>query len=337
MSYAAINQSTYVSLSQAETWKQPLASGVTLESEGSVQEFTPEGFKLPTQQNQNTEHTKITGKGVPDFNDILLWLSGVFHYQNTNTIVTPNSPPNLYQHNFIFNNSTPNVTDLYDIVVGSTDYAEKATDIKLTSFNLKLNRTGSQELSFSGYGKKIITSEDLDVVGNVYPIIFEQVQESPATAITWLVKYGSAHNTINSIFTSPFNVEIGLDSLANMVYGFNRTLTYNEMVDIKPKSSVKLKMPINSHSLALRDNLSLGTRKWISIEAQGRALYIDNAVPANNKYELIKFDIPVKVSSVPKRATDQGVLSFDYEFTWDGSSSEPMKVTVLNTIENIWA
>lgn len=327
MSFAAINQSTLISKAGQNNWYRLRSSGVEINAEGNMSQFDPDGSKLSTQSNLNTEMTKVTIKGVTDYNDILIWLHGVFKHVSSALVPTATL---AYEHNFIYKNWESNNVILYDIYSGSTDYAELTTNVKLSQFGIKLPRTGQQEISGAGIGDSI--KDSINDAGITFPTTDDVIPESPALAVQWacyLSDTKAGLNTANMLY-SPFNMEVMLDSITNAMFGYNRTTSPNEKMDSKPKTSFKLKLPINAESSALKQTMRKGETKWLRLQSIG------NTIESNIK-DKFEFDFAVKVSSVPSKGTEQGALSYDYEFilTLGNDGSEPT-IKLINAIDFFW-
>lgn len=298
------------------------ASSLDLQREAGFDSHKPAGNRHITVSNLVTEQAKIALTGKADYNDLYFWLAGALVVPVTTRLIP--STGLAYEHVFAPDHDGPNARLMYTVNQGDSTYCEQAMNFIMAAIGLKLQRTGGQDITGSGFADAVKDSINDAITMNGSPT---ELAEAPIPATHFAAYVADTQGGLDgaTMLDDPFLMEWMLDAIAGAIFGYNRSASFSKHTETDPKGTEKLKLPINAVSLALRATMRAGATKWIRLQAIGPV------IEGATTYTL-EIDTKVKVSAAPSKGPEQGALSLEWSFVWSG---EGTTVTLINTFAGL--
>lgn len=293
---------------------------------GDVTTYSATGHKYDQVSEENTEWTDFTVGGLMDYNGVLYPLCGVM---GATTPVAHAS--SVTAKDWIL---TPPVSgsvapQTYTAQQGDSVRAHEFAYGLFTDFGYTLTRKGVKLASTKGIAQALTDGATLT---------------STPVAVALATMVAKQFN----IYLDPTSAGLGTTQLLKVlqvdyafagVYGpfwpINRSnISFTSHVDVKPKSSVKLKVEADSVGMGLLTSLQQGTTQYLRVEAQGAQIASDGGTGSDPIYNGFQHDMAIKIGKPSTFSDDSGIFAIEWDCTIveDSTWGKAQTITVTNLI-----
>lgn len=330
---ATINQRIQIGAESVSALGTGVAAGKRLQCfdfvmgiNADITNYAPTGHKYDSEQEEDTEWVDTTMSGKMDYNGVLYPLAGTMG--GTTTPVAHAS--SVTAKDWIW---TPPLTgsvvpQTYTIEQGDSTRAHKITYGLYTSFGYTITR---KDATISG---KMISQ----------PITDGITMTATPTAIALAPMIGKHVNvyldsTSSGLGTTQLlkvlQIAYMFDGIYGPFYPLNRANAgFTSHVDIKPKTTVKIKMEADSNGMAPLSYLQAGTTYWLRVDAIGAQIASDGGTGSDPIYNEFQHDMAIKFGKPSTFEDDSGVYVLEWECTIveDATWDKAQMVTVTNLL-----
>ncbi len=290
--------------------------------------FGSSGHKYDQVQEENWEQTSLDAQGNLDFNGVCYLLASVMgsvspvaHGSSSTAKDWIFTPP-------IYGSIVPQT---YSIQQGDSIRARSLSYGILNSFGYKGTRKQPFTVNAKGFGQALSD-------GIILSSSPTAVALSPVVGKFFNVYLDTTSGGIGTtLLTRCFSVEYAFDNVYGPFYPLNRANpSYTGHVDLKPKTTLKLKLETDATGLATMQTTYLqgGSTAYIRVQAQGNQIASDG--PGSVK-ATFQHDMACKVGKPSTLGDDQGIFAVEWEFTvvedasWNSGQAQQVTVTNLLT------
>lgn len=290
---------------------------------GDLTQYAATGHKYDQVSEQNTEWTDFTTGGLMDYNGVLYPLCGVMgvatpvvHLSSITAKDWVLTPP-------VSGSVAPQT---YSMQQGDSVRAHEVAYGLFTDFGYTLTRKDIKLANTKGIAQAI--SDGATLTSN----------PTAVALATMVAKQFNVYldSTSTGLGTTQLLKVLQVDYAFSGVYGpfwsINRANTsFTAHVDLKPKSSVKLKVEADSVGMGLLTSLRQGTTQFLRIDAQGAQIASDGPGAINNEF---MHDMAIKIGKPSTFSDDSGIfaIEWDCDIVEDATWGKAQTITVTNLI-----
>lgn len=327
---ASINQLVQIGAESNTALGTPVACGKLLECfdwvfgiNGDITQYAATGHKYDGVSEQNTEWTDFTVGGLMDYNGVLYPLCSIMgattpvaHMSSTTAkdwILTPPITGGI-------------VPQTYTAQQGDAVRAHQVAYGLFTDFGYTLTRKDIKLNGTKGFAQAIddgatMTSNPVAVA--LAPMVAKQFNvyldsTSAGLGTTQLLK--------------ALQVDYAFAGVYNPFWPINRSnISFTSHVDVKPKSSVKLKVEADSVGMGLLTSLRQGTTQYLRVDAQGAQIASDGPGAVYNGFQ---HDMAIKIGKPSTFSDDSGIfaIEWDCDVVEDSTWGKAQTITVTNLL-----
>lgn len=296
---------------------------------GDIAAYAATGHKYDAVQEENTEWVDLTVGGNLDYNGVIYLLNGAMGAVNPAAYDSSATAKGWTFIPPIYGSIDPKT---YTLQQGDSVRAHSAAYSLISSFGYTLTR---KEVKLSSKGITQPISDNISLTANPTAIAL-----APSVGKHWNVYLDS---TSGGLGTTQLPKALQVDFMFDNVYGpfwpINRAnIGFTSHVDLKPKTSVKLKLEADAQGMAMLGYLQTGVTYWLRVQAQGNQIASDGAPGGTTPiYNMFQHDMAIKVGKPSPYSDDSGIFAIEWECnvvedaTW-GMAQELLVVNLLGSL-----
>lgn len=326
---SSINQRTQIGAESISALGTSVAASKLLECftwqfgiSPDVSNIAATGHKYDAEVIENMEWVDGTLSGIMDYNGVLYPASGVY---GAVSAVAHGSSTTAKDWAFAPPTTGSIVPQTYSFQQGDTTRAHKFAYGLFNSFGYTATR---KEVKIDG---KLIgqpLSDGITLTSTPTPIAL-----APTVGKQVNVYLDSSSSGLGTTqLTKVLQVQYAFDGIYGPFWPLNRSnIGFTAHVDLKPKTTVKLKVEADANGMALLGYLQSGVTYYLRVDMQGSQIASDGPGPVYNE---IKHDMAIKIGKPSTFSDDSGIFAIEWECTVveDPTWGNAQLMTVTNLI-----